>query len=59
MILTCGRAKRFGALRARANRTQVIVAIDARRVAVVEADLDGIVADLSGGCRAELRFEHG
>ena len=42
-----------------ADAAQVVVAVNAGRVAVVEAELDGVVADDGGGCGAGLGLELG
>src|SRR5580704_7580749 len=52
-------AERLGAGGAGADRAEMIVAIDARGVAVGEGDLNGVVADRGGGFGAGLGFEHG
>jgi hypothetical protein len=48
----------FGAFGAGADATEVVVAVDARRVAVGEVDLNSVAADGSGRPSARFRFEH-
>src|ERR1700722_10851604 len=48
-----------GAIGARADGAEVLVAEDAGVVAVVEIDLHGVIADLRGGLGANFGFEHG
>src|SRR5205809_6827819 len=52
-------AEGFGTLFARADAAEMVVGIDARRVAVVKRDLNGIVAYLRGSFGAGLGLEHG
>ena len=51
-------AEGFGTVSTGTDATQVIVAKDARGMAVGKSDLDGIVADRRGSLRARLRLEH-
>jgi len=48
-----------GALGARADGAEVLVAEDAGIVAVVEIDLNCVISDLRGGLGANFGFEHG
>lgn len=57
LLLT--RAEGLGALRTRANASQMIVAVDSGGVAVAENDLNGVIAHGRGGLRAHLGLEHG
>jgi hypothetical protein len=54
-----GFAEGFGAVAARANAAEMIVAVDAGGVAVSKADLDGIMAHLRGGLRPGFGLKHG
>src|SRR5262244_3311933 len=54
-----GFAKRFGALAARADAPQIVVAEDARGVAVGEIDLNRVIPHLRGALRARLWLIHG
>jgi len=51
-------AEGSGAFRAGTECAEVVVAEDAGEVAVVEIDLDGVVADLRGGVGAGFWFIH-
>jgi hypothetical protein len=48
-----------GAFGAGALGAEIVVAEDAGGVAIVEIDLDGVVADLRGGLRARFGLVHG
>ena len=52
-------AEGFGTLFARADAAEMVVGINARRVAVAKRDLYGVVAYLRGGFGAGLGLEHG
>jgi len=54
----CG-TEGLSAVGAGANATEVVVAEDARGVAVGKGDLDGVVAHCSGGLRARFGLKHG
>src|SRR5256885_4458177 len=57
--LASGGAKDFGAFTAGADVAQVFVAVNSGGVAIIEGDLDGVVADRGGCLRARLGLEHG
>src|SRR2546422_839849 len=57
MDLARRRAKGFGALGAGTDVAEMVVAVDAGGVAVGEADLNGVVAYLSGALGARLGLE--
>jgi len=52
------RAESLGAVGTRANTAEMIVAVDSGGVAVVESDLNGVIADDGGGLRSRFRLEH-
>src|ERR1700676_2340821 len=51
--------KGCGAIGARADSAEVLIAEDAGIVAVVEVNLHSVIADLGGGLGANFGFEHG
>jgi hypothetical protein len=57
--LAHGGAEGFGAVGAGTDVAEMVVAVDASRVAVGEADLNGIITHLRGGLGARFGFEHG
>src|SRR5712671_371407 len=57
LLLT--RAEGLGAIRARANAAEMIVAVNSSGVAVAENDLNRVIAYARGRLRAHLGFEHG
>src|SRR5580704_6537002 len=51
-------AKRFGAFLARTQGAKVGITENPRRMAVIETDLDCVIADLRGCLRAQFRLVH-
>src|SRR5260370_21135567 len=52
------RAEGIGGVRTGANAGEMIVAVDSGGVAVIESDLNGVIANDGGGLRSRFGLEH-